>query len=75
MAVRAVKTLHTFPPPTVANVTLNPHQSERSPLALLPPSPDQNPIQAIPHSHSPTPSESEFTKASATVTRLGQEKD
>lgn len=54
MAVRAVKTLNTFPQPTVANVTLNPHQSESSPLALLPPSSDQNPIQAIPHSHSPT---------------------
>lgn len=76
MAVRAVKTLPTFPPPTVANVTLNPTSVRAlAPCPLAPP--PRIKIQSRPSlAHTVRlPHESEFTEATATVTRLGQERD
>lgn len=53
MAVRAVKTLPTFPPPNRGKCHVKPTSvRELAPCPLAPP--DQNPIQAIPHSQSPT---------------------
>lgn len=78
--MRAIETFPTFLPPTVPNVTLNPHLWERSPL-VHPPTPHIHPFTFPPGnsrpslSHKNWPSHSVFTEATGMVTRLGQKKD
>lgn len=77
LEVRSVKAQPTLLPPAVANVTLSPHQSERSPLALLAPLPLPPGKKSNPGHPRVTESHTEihkFTKSTATVRRLGQRK-